>query len=117
MKNIRKGRLVLLFWIFFIPYVVTGGGMHGLKTGVVYLVLFLFGCFIFYTIIDFFFDVGHFLSRFGGNTTNIHIHGQPADEIHPDIEGTARRHPDPTRPDDEEWLGAITYRLETRRHK
>jgi hypothetical protein len=104
-----KRRLMLLAWIFTLPFLISGGGVHGLKTGGAFVIVFLLGFWVVATIIDFFHDVARFFNR--PVEHHHYIHHEQTQQGHPDIEGTAARHPDPTRPDEEEWVGAITYRL------
>jgi|SRR5262245_23643122 len=110
MKNIRKG------WLFFLIFLFWAGlRLEGPMGGVSFVIVFLVGHFVVTTAIDFIYAVARVFSQMGG--THIHVNTTPgiaADGL-PDIEGTAtRKHPDPTRPDpdwEDEWAGAITYRL------
>lgn len=104
----RWGRVLFTFALGYVGFKIDGwAGTFS------FLLLFFLGCFLFYYIFEpIYRDFQGLFSRIGGNTYNIHVNATPGQDGHPDVEGTARRHPDPTRPDDEEWAGAITYRLE-----
>jgi len=106
--KIKKSRVMIVLWIGFFGYV-----FEGWAGAFSFMMCFLLATAVFYIFVDIFHEIAAF---FRGGDTHIHIHQAPESTTpqgHPDIEGTARRHPDPTRPDDEEWAGAITYRLQS----
>lgn len=74
------------------------------------LLIFGFGCFLLYTLQDGLHAVGNFMRP---QITYVEKDGQPTMKGHPDIEGTAQRtNPDPTRPDTDDFMGLITYKVE-----
>lgn len=79
--------------------------------------VFIFGflCFIFYTAVDGFHAIAKAVKPEPGITVNVNAPDGEAMKGHPDVEGTARRHPDPTRPTEEDFAGLITYRIESGR--
>jgi hypothetical protein len=83
------------------------GGISGM-----FISLFIFGffCFLFYTLQDGLHAVTGFMHQ---PVVYVEKDGQPTIKGHPDVEGTAKRtNPDPTRPDTDDFMGLITYKVE-----
>jgi hypothetical protein len=82
------------------------GGWYGLFA---MFILFGLGCLVFQVGVDLF-------SRFTGQFSqprkiDLTVYNGSTTPGHPDVEGTSRRHPDPTRPTTDDYMGLITYRL------
>jgi hypothetical protein len=101
--------------IFILLLVCAFGFWRQGLTGVVYSI-FIFGflLFVFYTAVDGFHAVARAMRPEPSTAVTINVNQDGAIKGHPDIEGTAR-HPDPTRPTEEDFAGLITYRLESGR--
>lgn len=100
--------------IFIVLAVAVFGFMNGGFFGL-FAALMLFGIFsfLFYTMKDATQRVGNFMRP---KQTVVVVKDGEAKPGHPDIEGTASKHPDPTRPDVDDFMGLITYRIEKGRH-
>jgi hypothetical protein len=81
------------------------GGLYG-----VFAMFIIFGCtaFIWFAIADLCSAI--FTAIFMPRKLDVTVYDGGARKGHPDIEGTAR-HPDPTRPTTDDYMGLITYRL------
>lgn len=95
--------LIVIAWLGF-----RASGISGAIWALTWLGLVLF---VFFVISDGLRLIGSWLQR---PQITQNFYNEP--EKHPDVEGTSRRHPDPTRPtDDDEFAGLITYRISSGR--
>jgi len=106
----RRHRFGVLFLVWYVGFRINGASFWA---GMGFVAIFLFGCFLFYAAVDLLRAIGGWLKPTQNFTVNVH----DTTPGHPDIEGTATRHPDPTRPTEEDWAGMITVRLESGRHR
>jgi hypothetical protein len=84
--------------------------------GVFYaLILWGIWLFVWYAFVDAGNAFANFMNRPRQHNVTVRVE-DGAIKGHPDIEGTSRRHPDPTRPTEEDFAGLITYRIEKGRH-
>lgn len=98
-------RLFILFGIGFYGYTRTG------LNGIFYaLILFGFLAFIWYTMVDALARLLNFVQKpTTTNNYNLNVNTGETIKGYPDVEGRASRHPDPTRPDDEDFK-VLTWR-------
>jgi len=108
----RWWRLWFIGMTWYAGFKISGGDY---RAGLLLVGLLFIGALIYYCIKD---ALVFFFGRIRP-TQNFNVNVTTTTPGHPDVEGTASRHPDPTRPSEEDWAGIITYRLESgrRRHK
>lgn len=102
-------------WFILFSVAAYGYYRQGFTGMLISLFILGFGCFLVYTLFDMGNSLGNFMSRPQHHThvyppaAAVYKDGLPG---HPDVEGTARRNPDPTGPDDfDEFAGMITTRI------
>jgi hypothetical protein len=113
MNSDTKGKfeMILFRWLLVAGVAYWGYSQQGYAGIVWALMIFGIIAFVWYAATDGLHAIANFMQR--PKEVHHYYHAEDgAIKGHPDVEGTARRHPDPTRPDMmDEFAGAITYRL------
>lgn len=100
----KPGRILIVLLV--LGFGAWQGGLYG-----VFAMFMIFGCtaFIWFAVADLCSAI--FRAIFTPRKLDVTVYDGGTRGGHPDIEGSVRRHPDPTRPTTDDYMGLITYRL------